>query len=496
MPFIQYILLTVFLLGVFLLYLRLARRLHIIDRPGERSSHSRPTVRGGGVIFPVAAIIWFFLVGWESPWAIAGLSLIALVSFIDDLKPLSGSIRLLVHLLAVGLLFYEIGLHHMYWYWIACALILAIGCINAFNFMDGINGITAGYALVSLGTFSLLNNAGRLLWPVFSQAAPEAAAGGVGLFPKTAIPGLFPDTATQVMAAAETPGLVPVGAALDTASQSLTTSAETPGLLSGGGPGLGFDTASQALTTNAEITGVFPGGAPGLGLDSASGWSLDVPALLGSESFLPPGLVGTVFVAVLVFAFFNARRRALAFAGDVGSISLAFLLSWMMIELMVFTHQAYWLLLFAVYGIDTSVTILIRLSQKKNIFKPHRQHLYQLLANEHGWPHLKVAAVFAAVQGAINLLTIYLVFTNRMNWVVFLVLGALLTVIYTTIRHQATKPPPTTNTQQPTTNNQSPKTNTQHPTSNTQHPTPNTQHPTAKTQNPTTNNQPPTPNDP
>ena len=376
MPFIQYILLTVFLLGVFLLYLRLARRLHIIDRPGERSSHSRPTVRGGGVIFPVAAIIWFFLVGWESPWAIAGLSLIALVSFIDDLKPLPGGIRLLVHLLAVAMLFYELGLHHMYWYWIACALILAIGCINAFNFMDGINGITAGYALVSLGSFSLLNNAGRLLWPVFPQAA---------------------------------------GPGLDSASQGLTTGAETPGLIPGGAT---LDTVTQVM-------------AP-------ADWTLDVPSLLGSEFFLPPGLVGTVFVAVLVFTFFNARRRALAFAGDVGSISLAFLLSWMLIELMVFTHQAYWLLLFAVYGIDASVTILIRLSQKKNIFKPHRQHLYQLLANEHGWPHLKVAAVFAAVQGAINLLTIYLVFTNRMNWVVFLVLGALLTATYTAIRHRLT----------------------------------------------------------
>lgn len=327
MPLFQYIIIALVLLGVFMLYLRLARRLNIIDRPGERSSHNRPTVRGGGVIFPVAALIWFFLVGWESPWAIAGLLLIALVSFIDDLRPLPEGIRLVVHLLAVVLLFYQLGLHHMHWYWIAGALILAIGCINAFNFMDGINGITAGYALVSLGTFSLLNNAGRLLGPVF-------------------------------------------------------------------------------------------------------------PQVLGSEFFLPPSLVGTVFVAVLVFAFFNARPRALAFAGDVGSISLAFLLSWMLIELMVLTHQAYWLLLFAVYGIDTSVTILVRLSQRKNIFKPHRQHLYQLLANEHGWPHLKVAALYGGFQLVINLLTIWLVFTGRMNWVVFVLMGFCLTAIYWLIRRR------------------------------------------------------------
>jgi UDP-N-acetylmuramyl pentapeptide phosphotransferase/UDP-N-acetylglucosamine-1-phosphate transferase len=399
-----YLLLFCLLLALAFGYVQLARRLQIIDRPGARSSHSRPTVRGGGIIFPVAAIIWFFIVGWESPWAIAGLSLIALVSFIDDLKPLPGGVRLAVHLVAVLLLFYQLGLFNMYWYWFACALVLAIGCINAFNFMDGINGITAGYALVSLGTFSLLNNAGRLLWPVFPQAA--------------AAPGL------------------------DSASRGLTSGAETPSL----------DSASQGLTYTSETTGLLSGGAPGPGLDFASGWTLDVPGLLGSESFLPPGLVGTVFVGVLVFTFFNARRRALAFAGDVGSISLAFLLSWMMIELMVFTHQAYWLLLFAVYGIDTSVTILIRLSQKKNIFKPHRQHLYQLLANEHGWPHLKVAAAFAAVQGGINLLVIFLVFTGRMNWVTFLVLSAVLTIIYATIRHQVTKSP--SHHQHPTSNSQ------------------------------------------
>ena len=379
-----YLLLFCLLLALAFGYVRLARRLNIIDRPGARSSHSRPTVRGGGIIFPVAAIIWFFIVGWESPWAIAGLTLVALVSFFDDLRPLPGGVRLLVHLVAVALLFHQLGLFNMHWYWIACALILAIGCINAFNFMDGINGITAGYALVSLGTFSLLNNAGRLLQPVF----PSAAQG------------------------------FDLAIASDTAAQ-----------------GLGLEAAAQSL-----------------GLGTAADWALDIPALLGSGSFLPAGLVGTVFVGVLVFTLFNARRRALAFAGDVGSISLAFLLSWMMIELMVFTHQAYWLLLFAVYGIDTSVTIGIRLWQKKNIFKPHRQHLYQMLANELSWPHLKVAAVFAGVQGLINLFVIFLVFTGRMNWVVFLALGAALTAIYATIRHRLQKP--TANSQHPTANTQ------------------------------------------
>ena len=329
MPLTHYILLFFLLLALALGYVLLARRLGIVDRPLERSSHRHTTVRGGGIVFPVAALIWFFIVGWESPWAMAGLLLASLISFADDLRGLPGGLRMGVHLLAVGLLFQEMGLYDMYWYWIACAQILAIGWINAFNFMDGINGITALYSLVLLGSFSLLNNAGRLLSPVF-------------------------------------PGVV------------------------------------------------------------AGEWT----------TFFPAGLVGTVFVAVLAFSFLNFRPRALAFAGDVGSIGLAFLLSWLMIELMVYTHQVWWILFFAVYGIDAVITILLRLLRGDNIFRPHRLHLYQLLANEKGWPHLAVALAYATTQLAVNLLTICLVFSGRMDWAVFILLGAGLAALYLLIRQQ------------------------------------------------------------
>ena len=103
---------------------------------------------------------------------------------------------------------------------------------------------------------------------------------------------------------------------------------------------------------------------------------------------------------------------------------------------MVFSHQFFWILLFSVYGIETASTILIRLRRGENIFEPHRSHLFQILVNEKGWPHLKVAALYGGFQLVINLLTIWLVFTGRMNWVVFVLMGLCLTAIYWLIRRR------------------------------------------------------------
>jgi UDP-N-acetylmuramyl pentapeptide phosphotransferase/UDP-N-acetylglucosamine-1-phosphate transferase len=314
-------------------YIVIAKRFKVIDLPTRRSSHTYPTVRGGGILFPIGAAIWFIIFGWEQPYAVFGLLLISLISFVDDLKSLPGSLRIVFHLIAIGLLFYDVGLFSMHWYLLIASLILTIGWINAFNFMDGINAMTAFYSLVLLGTFSLLNNAPRLLSSFFVNTFPEH-------------------------------------------------------------------------------------------------W----------EPFLPGGLVGVLFLSVLIFTFFNAKTKALVFAGDVGSISMAFLQSWMMINLMVQTRQAFWILLFSVYGIDSVITILIRLHRRENIFKSHRLHLYQLLANERKLPHLFVAAAYAIIQMAMNLLTIYLTFTSRMNFTVFLSLVIVFVLVYTVIRIQIMKP--------------------------------------------------------
>ncbi len=331
--FVPYLLIALLLLGLLLLYFRVARHFNIIDHPDTRTSHVRPTIRGGGILFPVAVLIWYLLFGMQYTWAVGGLLLISAVSFLDDVVGVGAGIRFAIHLVAVSLLFQEIGLWSYHWYWIALAFVLTAACINAFNFMDGINGITSFYTLVTLGSFSLLNNAGRLLSPFFDGHLPE-------------------------------------------------------------------------------------------------GW----------ESFLPGRLVGALFVAVLVFSFFNARKRALTFAGDVGSISIAFMMSWFMIALMNMSHSFYWILMFSVYGIDTAVTICIRIRRREHLFRPHRLHLYQLLANERGMPHLSVAALFAATQLLVNLATIWLIFSGNMTLGAFLAILLLLGLSCLVIRRRVSLP--------------------------------------------------------
>ncbi len=329
---VAYLLIIPFMVLIMALYLYMARRFNIIDRPHERGSHTRPTIRGGGILFPIAALIWFVLYGWRDPWAIFGLLLISGISFMDDVKNVTAIVRIMIHLVAVSLLFYDIGIFKLYWYWIALAYLLTIGCINAYNFMDGINGMTAFYGLVVLGTFSLLNNACHLLAPFFEQGTFDA-------------------------------------------------------------------------------------------------W----------RSFFPDRLIGVIFVSLLVFAFFNARKKALAFAGDVGSISIAFLMSWLMISLMVVSREFFWILLFAVYGIETGYTILIRLSRGENILEPHRLHLYQLLANEKGKPHLWVSFIYALIQLVINGVVVVLIFNGLMTTTVFFIILFALVATYAIIRNAVTK---------------------------------------------------------
>lgn len=315
MPLVLYPLVALILLALLQLYFYLARRLNIVDRPNERSSHQKPTIRGGGIVFADAVILWFLLSGFQQTWAIGGLFVIALVSLFDDLWGTPRSLRLLVHLTAVSLLFVQLNVTGLPWYFLLGVYIPTIGWINAFNFMDGINGITPLYSLVALGTFFYLE----------------------------------------------------------------------------------------------QNTGFF-----------------DADMIL----FLA--------IAAGLFAWFNARKNALTFAGDVGSISMAYMMAWMMIALIMATRQPAWILLFAVYGIDSVMTIIIRIGRRENIFKAHRSHLYQLLANENAWPHLRVAALYALAQLAINLITVWLIFTGKMSIPVLVMMLLLLTLVYLAFRRSST----------------------------------------------------------
>lgn len=275
------------MLSALLAYFRLADHFNIIDKPNQRSSHTYITVRGGGIVFPVAVILWFLFFGFENVYMVAGLMAMAVISFIDDVKTLSGKVRIAIHLLSVSLLFYQLALFGLPWWLVLVAYVLTIGWINAFNFMDGINGITSLYALVSLLTFYYL-----------------------------------------------------------------------------------------AFTHNLTL-------------------NLNLLTLL--------------IFSTLIFSWFNLRRRARCFAGDVGSVSLAFMLAWFMISLIMQTGRPEYILFFSVYAIDSVFTIIHRLIKRENIFQAHRSHLYQYLSNELRWPHVQVSVVYALVQAITNAAVIVLI---------------------------------------------------------------------------------------
>ncbi|WP_080236595.1 MraY family glycosyltransferase [Spirosoma rigui] len=266
-------------------YLRLARYFGIIDRPNDRSSHTGlTTVRGGGIVFFVAELLAFWYSGFAYPFFFLGLCWVALVSFLDDVRPLPGGYRLVAQCVGMALLMYQTGAMDQNGWIVGAWLLVGVGILNAYNFMDGINGMTAWYSLVTVGTLGV--------WQWQRQPA-------------------------------------------------------------------------------------------------------------GEESFLWFALI-----ALLVFSVVNARRQAICFAGDVGSVSMAFIILLPMVELINRTHSYLPVLLLAVYGVDTVLTIGQRLYQRQNIFRAHRQHLYQWLVHRLNWPHLAVSGLYALAQLAINTVVI------------------------------------------------------------------------------------------
>lgn len=152
-----YFILFATLFAAISVYFKIADRFNIIDKPNQRSSHTAITLRGGGIIFYIGVLLWFFCFGWQYPYFFAGLTLIAGVSFVDDVRTLSSHVRLLFHFVAMVLMFYQWGLFEMPWYFMGTALIVCTGIINAYNFMDGINGMIGGYCLVVVSCLWYIN---------------------------------------------------------------------------------------------------------------------------------------------------------------------------------------------------------------------------------------------------------------------------------------------------------------------------------------------------
>lgn len=156
---LTYSIIFVLLVIAELVYFRVADRCNIVDKPNERSSHNKVVLRGGGIIYVLGVWLYAAFFGVELWPFLLGITLIAGISFVDDIHSLPDSVRLVVQFIAMGLMFYcwEI-LNWESWWIIILGLILCVGIINAYNFMDGINGINGGYTLALLLPLAWLNH--------------------------------------------------------------------------------------------------------------------------------------------------------------------------------------------------------------------------------------------------------------------------------------------------------------------------------------------------
>ena len=320
-----YVIIAAVLLIAELVYFKIADHFNIIDKPNERSSHSTIVLRGGGIIFSLSMIVWAVLMVAQGndimPYMpfMCGLVLICGISFWDDVHSLPDSVRLVVQFVATGLMFWSIAqgsdlLMDLPWYWLLAlgvvALIVFVGATDVINFMDGINGITAGYALAVLVPLALVN---RSLYFI-------------------------------------------------------------------------------------------------------------------DDSYLVVAILG-----VLVFSFFNFRPKGKAkcFAGDVGSIGIAFIMLFAIGSLIAQTGDVTWLVFLLVYGVDGCCTIVHRIILHEKLGDAHRKHAYQLMANELQMSHVVVSLLYMAIQLVVSLGFIYLCpNTILAHWLYLVGAGIVLAVAY------------------------------------------------------------------
>ena len=259
---------------------------------------------------------------------LAGLLLIAGVSFWDDVRSLPDSVRLVTQLAAMGLMFWNMGLFYAdsgQWtadsWWmtgvvVVLAFIVCVGATNVINFMDGINGITAGYSLAVL------------------------------------VPLLIVDS-------------------------------------------LEFSVESQ----------------------------------LKDDVFIEPSYLVVAILGVLVFSIFNFRPKGKAkcFAGDVGSVGIAFIMLFAIGKLIVATGDITWLAFLMVYGVDGCCTIIHRIMLHENLGQAHRKHAYQLMANELKMSHVTVSLIYMGLQLAVSFGFIYLIpNTIVAHWIYFVCVAVVL----------------------------------------------------------------------
>lgn len=325
-----YIIIFVLLLVAELVYFRIADKCNIIDKPNQRSSHSTIVLRGGGIIFLIGAWVWSAFFGFDYPWFLAGLTLVAGVSFVDDIRSLPDSVRLVAQFAAAAMAFYQLDILHWSMWWIVLvALIVYVGATNVINFMDGINGITAGYALAVLVPLGLLNT--------------------------------------------------------------------------------NYHELATNLTTNYS-------------------------SIVSSDGvFVEQSLIVASIIAAIVFCIFNFRPKGKAkcFAGDVGSIGIAFIMLFLLGNVIIKTGDITWLIFLLVYGVDGCLTIIHRIMLHENLGEAHRKHAYQIMANELKIGHVKVTLLYMAMQLAISLGFVYLCPNTALcHWMYLIGALAVLAIAY------------------------------------------------------------------
>lgn len=272
----EYIIIGFALLVIEIIYLQIAKRLRIVDKPHLQSSYKGVIIRGGGILFYIAYLLWFFIYGMPYPMIFAGLTIMALTSFADDVHSISPKVRLVLQFGAMIVMLYETQVFNLFLQSLLLLSVVCVGAINIYNFMDGINGMTGGYSLVVL-----------------------LALMGVNLF---------------------------------------------------------------------------------------------------VLEFIDNHLLVYMLMADIVFCFFNFRKRAKCFAGDVGSLSMGFVVIFLLLKLMFTDGHMHWITFVSVYLVDGGLTILHRIMLKENILKPHKKHAYQIMANELKMPHLAVSGIYMVMQ--------------------------------------------------------------------------------------------------
>jgi UDP-N-acetylmuramyl pentapeptide phosphotransferase/UDP-N-acetylglucosamine-1-phosphate transferase len=168
-----------------------ARRRQILDIPNHRSSHSRPTPRGGGlVIVAVTLVAGVGYAAWHpAQWSLLayllGMSVIALVGWVDDLRSIPYRVRFVCHIFAALLILVALGLSHAFvsspvpW-WAAAPVLMIwlVGLTNVYNFMDGIDGLDGGQAVAAACWWLVI---GTLLgMPAIATLALAVAASSAG----------------------------------------------------------------------------------------------------------------------------------------------------------------------------------------------------------------------------------------------------------------------------------------------------------------------------